>query len=75
MQGDDAVQIRVVAVTGVDIAQSDGPGSGQTGCVSCHPEQLDHSPGPGWTFRQLAFYVAGSDYYADAVGDLTRTEP
>ncbi|GIG61101.1 hypothetical protein Lfu02_54730 [Longispora fulva] len=35
------------------------------------PEQLDHSPGRGWTFRQLAFHVSGSDYYAEAVGDLT----
>ncbi|MBP0454502.1 hypothetical protein J5Y04_33975 [Kitasatospora sp. RG8] len=34
------------------------------------PEQLDHSPGTGWTFRQLAFHVAESAYYADAVGDL-----
>lgn len=37
------------------------------------PEQLDHSPGAGWTFRQLAFHLAGSVYYADAVGDLTVT--
>ncbi|WP_412539282.1 cytochrome P450 [Longispora sp. K20-0274] len=35
------------------------------------PAQLDHSPGTGWTFRQLAFHVSGSDYYADALGDLT----
>ena len=34
------------------------------------PEQLDHSPGIGWTFRQLAFHLADSTYYADAVGDL-----
>ena len=34
------------------------------------PDQLDHSPGDGWTFRQLAFHLAGSVYYADAVGDL-----
>ncbi|MFD9422376.1 MULTISPECIES: hypothetical protein [unclassified Streptomyces] len=34
------------------------------------PEQLDHSPGTGWTFRQLAFHTAESAYYADAVGDL-----
>ncbi|MBB4962372.1 cytochrome P450 [Micromonospora polyrhachis] len=38
------------------------------------PKQLDHSPGAGWTFRQLAFHLAGSVYYADAVGDLTPTE-
>ncbi|MGW6899752.1 hypothetical protein [Streptomyces sp. NBC_00624] len=35
------------------------------------PEQLDRSPGTGWTFRQLAFHVAESTYYADAVGDLS----
>jgi hypothetical protein len=34
------------------------------------PDQLDHSPGPGWTFRQLAFHLTGSAYYADALGDL-----
>ncbi|GAA4596906.1 hypothetical protein GCM10023194_70300 [Planotetraspora phitsanulokensis] len=34
------------------------------------PEQLDHSPGDGWTFRQLAFHLGGSTYYADAVGSL-----
>jgi hypothetical protein len=31
------------------------------------PAQLDDSPGEGWTFRQIAFHVAESDYYADAV--------
>ena len=36
------------------------------------PEQLDHSPGRGWTFRQLAFHLEGSAYYADAVGRLPR---
>ena len=30
--------------------------------------QLDDSPGDGWTFRQIAFHVAESDYYADMVG-------
>ncbi|GAB2967874.1 hypothetical protein GCM10023080_033300 [Streptomyces pseudoechinosporeus] len=35
------------------------------------PEQLDHSPGDGWTFRQLAFHLTESTYYADAVGDLS----
>ncbi|MET8416179.1 hypothetical protein ACWD7C_06580 [Streptomyces sp. NPDC005134] len=35
------------------------------------PEQLDRSPGTGWTFRQLAFHVAESIYYADAVGALS----
>jgi hypothetical protein len=34
-------------------------------------EQRDRSPAAGWTFRQLAFHLAGSAYYADAVGDLT----
>ncbi|MFF2044540.1 hypothetical protein ACFVVX_29390 [Kitasatospora sp. NPDC058170] len=38
------------------------------------PAQLDRSPGTGWTFRQLAFHVAESAYYADAVGDLTRQD-
>ncbi|WP_020574897.1 hypothetical protein [Actinopolymorpha alba] len=41
------------------------------------PQQLDQSPGPGWTFRQLAFHLSGSVYYADAIGTLdasgTRT--
>ena len=34
-------------------------------------------PPAGWTFRQLAFHLAGSVYYADAVGDLTpgRSDP
>ncbi|MGW4438245.1 hypothetical protein ACWELO_21210 [Streptomyces sp. NPDC004596] len=34
-------------------------------------EQLDASPGDGWTFRELAHHVAESAYYADAVGDLS----
>ncbi|MBJ6640964.1 hypothetical protein H4K36_29415 [Streptomyces sp. DHE7-1] len=34
-------------------------------------EQLDASPGEGWTFRELAHHVAESTYYADAVGDLS----
>ena len=34
-------------------------------------DRLDHSPGEGWTFRQIAFHLAGSAYYADAVGDLS----
>lgn len=33
-------------------------------------EQLDHSPGEGWSFRELAVHLAESVYYADAVGDL-----
>ncbi|MFG3438134.1 hypothetical protein ACGF0J_12915 [Nonomuraea sp. NPDC047897] len=39
--------------------------------VTLTPDQLDRSPGEGWTFRQIAFHVAGSVYYADAVGDLS----
>ncbi|WP_369249992.1 hypothetical protein [Streptomyces sp. R41] len=31
-------------------------------------EQLDDSPGDGWTFRELATHLKGSTYYADAVG-------
>ncbi|MEU6099259.1 hypothetical protein [Streptomyces flaveolus] len=34
-------------------------------------EQLDHSPGEGWSFREIALHVAESAYYADAVGDLS----
>ncbi|WP_399891247.1 hypothetical protein ACGH7X_31060 [Streptomyces sp. BBFR51] len=34
-------------------------------------EQLDHSPGEGWSFRELAVHLGGSVYYADAVGDLS----
>ncbi|WPW33501.1 hypothetical protein P6B95_20390 [Streptomyces atratus] len=34
------------------------------------PDQLDKSPGTGWTFRQLAFHLGESAYYADSVGDL-----
>lgn len=34
-------------------------------------EQLDHSPGDGWTFRELALHLKGSVYYADALGDLS----
>ncbi|CAM5372630.1 hypothetical protein [Streptomyces canus] len=33
--------------------------------------QLDHSPGEGWTFRELALHLKGSTYYADALGDLS----
>jgi hypothetical protein len=36
------------------------------------PDQLDRSPGQGWTFRQLAFHLGGSVYYADSVGDLRK---
>ncbi|GAA3474090.1 hypothetical protein [Nonomuraea roseola] len=34
-------------------------------------DELDRSSGEGWTFRQIAFHLAGSVYYADAVGDLS----
>ena len=37
---------------------------------SLSADQLDRSPGEGWTFRQIAFHVAESAYYADAVGTL-----
>lgn len=36
------------------------------------PDQLDRSPGNGWTFRQLAFRLGDSTYYADSVGDLAK---
>ncbi|MEU9830352.1 hypothetical protein AB0D67_02315 [Streptosporangium sp. NPDC048047] len=39
---------------------------------SLTPHDLDHSPGRGWTIRQIAFHVGESAYYADAVGDLSR---
>ena len=34
-------------------------------------EQLDAKTSDAWTFRQVAFHVAESNYYADAVGDLS----
>ncbi|GAA2565957.1 hypothetical protein GCM10010424_04130 [Streptomyces lienomycini] len=34
-------------------------------------EQLDHSPGEGWSFRELAAHLTESEYYADAIGDLS----
>ncbi|MEV6946417.1 hypothetical protein AB0N07_31450 [Streptomyces sp. NPDC051172] len=34
-------------------------------------DQLDHSPGEGWSFRELDLHLKGSTYYADAVGDLS----
>ncbi|MFF4058662.1 hypothetical protein ACFYZ8_22240 [Streptomyces sp. NPDC001668] len=33
--------------------------------------ELDHSPGEGWTFRELALHLGESVYYADALGDLS----
>ncbi|WP_433353300.1 hypothetical protein ACQP25_08230 [Microtetraspora malaysiensis] len=38
---------------------------------SLTPHDLDHSPGRGWTIRQIAFHLEESAYYADAVGDLS----
>ncbi|TYK50436.1 hypothetical protein [Actinomadura decatromicini] len=38
-------------------------------------DQLDRSPGEGWNFRQIAFHVAESTYYADSVGKLSAPEP
>jgi hypothetical protein len=37
---------------------------------SLTPQQLDDSPGDGWSFRALAEHVAESAFYADAVGPL-----
>ncbi|WP_405729747.1 hypothetical protein OG885_10910 [Streptomyces sp. NBC_00028] len=34
-------------------------------------DQLDASPGEGWSFRELARHLEGSTYYADAVGELS----
>ncbi|MET8081452.1 hypothetical protein [Streptomyces sp. NPDC005303] len=34
-------------------------------------DQLDRSPGEGWTFRELALHLRESTYYADALGDLS----
>ncbi|MDO0910706.1 hypothetical protein QQM39_07540 [Streptomyces sp. DT2A-34] len=34
-------------------------------------DQLDHSPGEGWSFRELARHLGESTYYADAMGDLS----
>jgi hypothetical protein len=33
--------------------------------------RLDQPEDGAWTLRQVAFHVAGSDFYADAVGDLS----
>jgi hypothetical protein len=33
--------------------------------------RLDQAEGDAWTLRQVAFHVAGSDFYADSVGDLS----
>ncbi|MGW3665382.1 hypothetical protein [Streptomyces sp. NPDC005141] len=34
-------------------------------------DQLDHSPGEGWSFRELALHLRGSTYYADSVGKVS----
>ncbi|MFD9949415.1 hypothetical protein ACFWYW_58350 [Nonomuraea sp. NPDC059023] len=31
-------------------------------------QRLDNSPGDGWSIRRIALHLAGSTYYADAVG-------
>ncbi|HEX6418003.1 MAG TPA: hypothetical protein VFZ77_05890 [Acidimicrobiales bacterium] len=33
-------------------------------------ERLDRRDGDAWTIREIAFHVAESAYYADAIGDL-----
>jgi hypothetical protein len=35
----------------------------------------DQAEDGAWTLRQVAFHVAGSDFYADAVGDLSGQKP
>jgi hypothetical protein len=37
--------------------------------------RLDQAEDGAWTLRQVAFHVAGSDFYADAVGDLSTQKP
>jgi hypothetical protein len=37
---------------------------------SLDDEQLDRREGDAWTIREIAFHLAESSYYADAVGDL-----
>ncbi|MFD9462713.1 hypothetical protein [Streptomyces sp. NPDC060027] len=34
-------------------------------------DQLDRSPGEGWSFRELALHLRESTYYADAVGKVS----
>jgi hypothetical protein len=38
---------------------------------SLSDEQLDRRDGEAWTIREVAFHLAESSYYADAVGDLS----
>jgi hypothetical protein len=37
------------------------------------PDELDRAEGDAYTPREMAFCVAGSTYYADAVGALSRS--
>jgi hypothetical protein len=39
---------------------------------SLSDEQLDEAPGDAWSLRQVAFHVAGSAFYADSIGELSR---
>ncbi len=39
--------------------------------ASVPPDELDRAPGDAYTPREMAFCVAGSAYYADAVGELS----
>jgi hypothetical protein len=39
---------------------------------SLHARQLDEQTPGAWTFRQLAFHVAESGFYADSVGTLRQ---
>jgi hypothetical protein len=38
---------------------------------SLDDERLDRREGDAWTVREVAFHLAESSYYADAVGDLS----
>jgi hypothetical protein len=38
---------------------------------SLDDERLDRREGDAWTIREVAFHLAESSYYADAVGDLS----
>jgi len=38
---------------------------------SLDDERLDRPEGDAWTIREVAFHLAESTYYADAVGDLS----
>lgn len=45
----------------------------QLSLASLGDERLDARDGPAWSLRQVAFHVAGSTYYAEAVGRLPST--